>query len=71
MMGPMIDELAEEFKGQVKVAKLNTDENQEIAGALGISAIPTILFFKNGYLVDRAVGVTAKDTLRRQINRLL
>jgi len=71
MLGPMIEELAEEFKGKVKVAKVNTDENPEAAAALNIAAIPTVLFFKDGKLVDRSVGVNPKDELRRKIDRLL
>jgi len=71
MLGPIVEELAEEFKGRVKVGKLNTDENQEVAATLRIAAIPTVLFFKKGKLVDRAVGVNPKDALRRQIEGLL
>jgi len=71
MLGPIIEELAEEFKGRVKVGKLNTDENQEVAATLRVAAIPTVLFFKKGKLVDRAVGVNPKDALRRQIDHLL
>jgi len=71
MLGPMIEELAEEFKGKVKVGKLNTDEYTEAASELQISAIPTVLFFKAGKLVDRSTGVRPKSELRSQIDRLL
>ena len=71
MLGPVIEQLAEEFEGRVKVGKINTDENPAVATTFNISAIPTVLFFKNGELVDRAIGVNPKDALRRQINRLL
>ena len=71
MLGPVIEELAGEFKGKVKVGKINTDENPETASALNIAAIPTVLFFKEGKLVDRSVGVSPKDKLRRQIDQLL
>ncbi len=71
MLGPMIEELAEEFKGKVKVGKLNTDEYTEAASELQISAIPTVLFFKAGKLVDRSTGVRPKFELRSQIGRLL
>ena len=71
MLGPIIEELADEFKGKVKVGKLNTDENPEAASALNIAAIPTVLFFKKGKPVDRSVGVNPKDKLRRQFDRLL
>ncbi len=71
MLGPIVEELAQEFQGRVKVGKLDTDANPAVAQALHISAIPTVLFFKDGKLVDRAVGVNPKDSLRRQIDRLL
>lgn len=71
MLGPIVEELAEEFKGRVKVGKLNTDEHQEVAAELRIAAIPTVLFFKKGKLVGRAVGVSPKDALRQQMAHLL
>ncbi|MFA6004753.1 MAG: thioredoxin [Elusimicrobiota bacterium] len=71
MLGPVIEELAGEFQGRVKVGKINTDENPESAAALGISAIPTVLFFKAGNLVHRGVGVSPKSELRKQMERLL
>ncbi len=71
MLGPVIEELAVEFRGRVKVGKLNTDENPAAASALRISAIPAVLFFKDGKLVDRSVGVSPKSHLKRQIENLL
>jgi thioredoxin 1 len=71
MLGPVIEGLAAEFQGKVKVAKINTDENQEAASALKIAAIPTVLFFKGGRLVDRAVGVSPRADLQRRIEALL
>ncbi len=71
MLGPVIEDLAEAYQGRVKVAKVNTDENQEAASALRISAIPTVLFFKGGRLVDRAVGVSPRAELQRRIEALL
>ena len=71
MLAPVVKEIAEEYKGRVKVAKINTDENQEAASALQIAAIPTVLFFKGGRLVDRAVGVSPRSDLQRRIEALL
>ena len=71
MMTPVLDEIAQEFNGKLKVAKVNVDENQQVAGSFHIRSIPTLLFFKDGKLVDRSVGVSPKDALRRQIDRLL
>ncbi|MBI5240976.1 MAG: thioredoxin [Elusimicrobia bacterium] len=71
MLGPVIEDLAREFQGRVKVAKVNTDDNPEAASALRIAAIPTVLFFKGGRLVDRAVGVSPRAELQRRIEALL
>ncbi|MBR2254884.1 MAG: thioredoxin [Candidatus Methanomethylophilaceae archaeon] len=62
-MGPIIDEIAEELAGKVAVGKLNTDENQGIAMKYNINAIPTILIFKDGKLVDSPVGLRPKEDL--------
>ncbi len=59
MIGPVIDQLSEEYEN-VKFGKLNTDENIEISRKFQIMAIPTLLFFKNGELVDRITGVVPK-----------
>ncbi|MDE2490659.1 MAG: thioredoxin [Elusimicrobia bacterium] len=71
MLAPVVEELAEEYAGRVKVAKMNTDENPGVATALGISAIPTLLFFKDGKLVDRAMGAAPKAALKRRIEAML
>ena len=62
-MGPIIEELAEDHKGRAGVAKLNTDENQAIAVRFNINAIPTILVFRDGVLVDTLVGLRPKEDL--------
>jgi thioredoxin 1 len=65
-IAPMIDDLAEEVggpEGNAIIAKLNTDDNQEIASALGISAIPTILIFRNGEVEERLVGMQPRERL--------
>jgi thioredoxin 1 len=64
MLTPVIEELAEEMKGKVGVAKLNTDENQGIAVRFGINAIPTMLIFKNGVQHRSLVGLMPKEDIR-------
>ncbi len=71
MIAPVIEELAEDFDGKAKVCKVNTDEEQEIAVKFGIRSIPTIMFFKDGELVDQIVGAQSKDALAAKINELL
>lgn len=66
-----IDELAEEFEGKATVGKVNTDEQPEIANTYSIRAIPAILFFKDGKLVDRMVGAAKKEVFVDKINALL
>lgn len=61
MAGPVIDELAEEYKGKVKIGKLNVDENQEQAQKIGVMSIPTVVLFKNGEEVERKIGFAGKD----------
>ncbi|SHK14435.1 thioredoxin [Thermocrinis minervae] len=67
ILAPIIEELAEEFEGKVKVGKLNTDENPNIAMQYGIRAIPTVMLFKNGEVVDTRIGVQPKEALRQMI----
>jgi thioredoxin 1 len=61
MVAPTIEELANDYAGKVRIGKVNTDENPETATAHQISAIPTVMLFKGGQLVDRFVGVTPKE----------
>lgn len=68
MMGPVIEELAEQYQGTVKIGKLNTDENQELAGKYKIMSIPSILFFKNGEVVEFLNGVTSKEEMEQKID---
>lgn len=60
MAGPVIDELAVEMKGKVKIGKLNVDDNQKIAGEHGVMSIPTVILFKDGKEIDRKVGFAGK-----------
>ena len=67
IIAPIIEEIAEEFGEQIKVGKLNTDENPNIAMRYGIRAIPTIILFKNGEVVDTRIGVQPKEALKQMI----
>jgi len=71
MMGPIVDELADELDGKVKVGKVNVDEAQTLAVKYGVMSIPTLILFKNGEAVDQAVGAMAKDQLLERINKNL
>lgn len=71
MLGPVIEELANEYDGQVRVGKLNVDENELIPQEYGIMSIPTVLYFKNGELVNRTVGALPKAQLKQAIDQLL
>ncbi len=71
MITPVLEELAEEYAGRVKVAKLNTDENQNTAAHHGIQGIPTLLFMKDGKVMDKLVGAAPKPRLAEKIQELL
>lgn len=71
MVAPIVDELAKEYTDKIKVRKLNTDENPEIAGRYQVMSIPTILFFKNGQAVERLVGARPKRQFKEIIDSLL
>ena len=71
MIAPVIEELAEDFEGKANICKVNTDEEQDIAVKFGIRSIPTIMFFKDGEMVDQVVGAQSKDAFAAKINSLL
>ena len=71
MVSPIVDRLSERYKGQVAFGKLNSDDNGEKAGALGIMSIPTLLFYKQGKLVDRIVGAYPEEVIDEHVRRLL
>jgi len=71
MIAPTIEELAKEYTGKLKVGKLNTDENSEIASRYKIMGIPTVMFFKDGQKVDQIVGAVPKPQLKAKIDSLL
>jgi thioredoxin 1 len=71
MVGPVIEELSEEYEGKVHFAKLNVDDNQGVAGQFGIRSIPTIGFFKDGEAVGAVVGAYPKEALQQVIEQVL
>lgn len=71
MIAPAIEELAGEYAGKLKVLKLNTDENQEIASRYQIMGIPTLMFFREGKAVDKVVGAVPKRQIKDRIEALL
>ena len=71
MVGPIIEELAEMYEGQVLIGKCDVDENGDMAAEYGIRNIPTVLFFKNGEIVDKQVGAVAKPVFAEKVKKLL
>ena len=71
MIGPVIEEIANEYEGKIKVGKLNVDDNQKTAAKYGIRSIPTLLFFKGGELVDQIVGAQSKTKIAEVIEKIL
>ena len=71
MIAPVIEELAVEFEGKANICKVNTDEQQDLAVKYGIRSIPTIIFMKDGEIVDQMVGASSKQAFVDKINSLL
>lgn len=71
MLGPVIDELAEDYAGKLFVGKVNVDENDAVCQEYGIMNIPTVLFFKNGELVNRHVGFARKTDMQQKFEAML
>lgn len=71
MIAPVIEELAEEYEGKANICKVNTDEEQEIAARYGIRSIPTLIFFKDGEIVDQVVGAASKQAFTQKLDALL
>lgn len=71
MLGPVVQELAAEYAGKVKVGKLNTDEGPQTSAKYAITSIPTIIFFKKGEVVAQVSGLQSKAALQEKINSLL
>lgn len=71
MVGPIIDELAQEYDGRIIVGKVDVDANSELPGKFGVRNIPTILFIKNGEVVKKVVGAQPKAALKEEAEKLL
>lgn len=71
MLGPVVEELAGEYAGKVKIAKLNVDEAPDTSTQFGVSSIPTLIFFKDGKVVSQTVGLQTKSALQEKLNALL
>lgn len=71
IIAPLIDELAKEYAGKMKIGKLNVDENPKVATNFGIMSIPMLVFFKNGKVIDQVVGALSKADLKRKIEENL
>jgi thioredoxin 1 len=71
MVAPVVEELAKEYEGKAKFFKLNTDENPDLASRYKIRGIPTLMFFKNGQIMEQIVGVVPKAQLKAKLDTLL
>jgi thioredoxin 1 len=71
MVAPVVDEIAQQYEGQVKVVKVNTDENPQVASQYGIRSIPTLMIFKEGVRVDMVVGAVPKTTLANTLEKYI
>lgn len=67
MIGPMVEELSKEYAGKANIVKLNVDENPEVAMKYQVRSIPTLLFIKNGKVVDKQIGVVPKSILENKL----
>jgi len=71
MIGPIVEELGNEFEGKIKVGKINVDNNQELARQFGIRGIPTVMLFKDGSSINSFVGVRPKEDLVAAVNNAI
>ncbi|MBV6485915.1 MAG: Thioredoxin [Flavobacteriales bacterium] len=71
MVGPIVEELANDYEGKAVIGKLDVDNNPEIAQKYGIRNIPTILFMKNGEVIDKQVGAASKDVLEGKLKAIM
>lgn len=71
VVGPIVEELATEYNGRVKVGKMNVDDNPETSGTYGIMSIPTIMMFKNGQPANSVIGAQPKEALKKVIDQSL
>ena len=71
MIVPLINEMSKDFEGKALVGKVNVDQNTNVSAQFGVRSIPTVLFIKNGEVVDKSVGAVPKATLEAKLNALL
>lgn len=71
VVAPIIDELAAEYDGKANICKVNTDEQQDLAVKFGIRSIPTILFFKDGEVVDQMIGASSKQAFKEKLDSII
>lgn len=71
IVGPIVEEIAKEYQGKVKVGKMNVDENPNVSSTFGIMSIPTLLLFKNGQPVKSLIGAQPKETLKQAVDSVL
>lgn len=71
IIGPLVEELAPSYNGKAVIAKMNVDDNPQVAQKFGVTSIPTLMMFKDGKLVDRAIGAMPKSELQKFIDRNL
>jgi len=71
MIAPFIDDLAKEYAGKIKIGKLDVDSNSKVVTQYGVMSIPTIIFFKNGKIMNQLVGAVSKHDLKRKIEENL
>lgn len=71
MMGPIINDLSEKFKGKIKIGKVNVEDNQEIAQKFNVSSIPNFVIFKDGEIVDQFMGSMSEEELENKLNSYL
>ena len=70
-IGPVVEELAGEFGGKIKFTKCNVDDNPVTPGKFGIKSIPTLIFFKDGKVMEQIIGIVAKSKLEETLNKML
>ncbi|RXK04660.1 thioredoxin [Halarcobacter bivalviorum] len=71
MLAPVIDQLAEEFEGKANICKVNTDDQQDLAVKYAVRSVPTILFIKDGEVVDQMIGAASKQAFADKLNSLI
>ena len=71
MIAPLLDELATEYDGKVKIGKVNADDQQELAGQYGVNALPTLLFFKGGQVVNQMRGARGKRDFKAALDGIV